>query len=250
GGWCVRHASCPQRRACGYRHGAPSHNLYPVSGFSQLIRWSGRFAQTAQLWLFTAQFGLLLADPLEGALVELGDGAWAFTFGIHRCADNHLNGARAFAPAGFRPELAGIVGDGQNRQAGIYRQSRATARELADLPWGNARAFGEHQHPGALLEAFVALLGQLLERRLGVAAVDGDGLEQRHAPAEERHVQQFALDHLAERFEIGGEEEGFPGALVVGEDHAGALGDVLHAAHFIADADDYPGQPNGAAAPG
>src|SRR5690606_8567781 len=96
GGWCVRHASCPQRRAYGYRHGAPRHNLYPVSGFSQLIRWSGRFAQTAQLWLFTAQLGLLLADPLEGALVELGDGAWALTFGIHRCADNHLNGARAF----------------------------------------------------------------------------------------------------------------------------------------------------------
>lgn len=37
---------------------------------------------------------------------------------------------------------------------------------------------------------------------------------------------------------------------MVGEDHAGALGNVLHAAHFIADTDDHLGQPHGAVAPG
>ncbi|MNN41086.1 hypothetical protein D3C81_1551840 [compost metagenome] len=62
----------------------------------------------------------------------------------------------------------------------------------------------------------MALLGQLLEGHFRLAAIDGDGLEQRQRPAEERHEQQLALEYLAQRLEVAGEEEGLPGALVVG----------------------------------
>ncbi|MNN30482.1 hypothetical protein D3C81_1441320 [compost metagenome] len=139
--------------------------------------------------------------------------------------------------------------DGQHRQVGIHRERRTSTGELGRFAQWCSSAFGENQHPGVLLQALVALLGHLLKGNLGGAAVDGDRLEERQCPAEERYTQQLALEYLAERLEVAGKEEGFPGALVVGKDYAGTLRDVLHAAHFVAYVHYHPSQPDGYAAP-
>ncbi len=95
----------------------------------------------------------------------------------------------------------------------------------------------------------MALLGHLAQRSLGIVAVDGDRPDQHHGPAEERHPQQFALEHLGQGLEVGREKEGFPGALVLGEDHAGPRRNVLRTLYLVAQADQRPAQPDGTATP-
>ncbi|MCY1449734.1 hypothetical protein D9M71_664920 [compost metagenome] len=86
----------------------------------------------------------------------------------------------------------------QHRQLGIDRQCRTAAGEFADGAVGNACAFGENQHPDVVLEQLIAFLGDMLECCFRVVPVDGDRTEHGHGPAKERHVKQFALEHLAQ----------------------------------------------------
>ncbi|MCY1176458.1 hypothetical protein D9M73_167310 [compost metagenome] len=141
------------------------------------------------------------------------------------------------------------MSDRQYRQASVYRQSGTAAREFADLAKRHAGAFRKDQYPDVLFKQLVALAGDLLQGGLGVVAIDGDRPQHGHGPAEERHVQQFTLEHLAQGREIGGKEKGFPGALVVGEDHAGLLGDVLSPGDLDLDVEKHPYQHQRKAAP-
>ncbi|KPY65061.1 hypothetical protein ALO94_201060 [Pseudomonas syringae pv. spinaceae] len=137
----------------------------------------------------------------------------------------------------------------QNRKDGVYRKCRAATRELADLAVRHTRAFREDQHPDAVLEQFVALLGDFPECSLRVVTVDGDGAQHGHRPAEEGHVQQLTLEDLAQWLEIRRQKEGFPRALMVGDDHARRFRNVVCAAYFDLDVEEHPGQPQCATAP-
>ncbi len=64
-------------------------------------------------------------------------------------------------------------------------------------------------------------------------------------PSQRGDPQQFALDHLGGGLELGRKGKGFPGALVVGHDHAGLRRDVFQAFDLVADAADDLGQPDG-----
>src|SRR5690606_32378364 len=162
---------------------------------------------------------------------------------------NHLDHAWCLAPASLGPEHAGVVRDRQDRQTGVHRQGCTTAGKLALLPDRHTGAFRENQHPGAPLQTFLALLGYLAQSCLGVFAVDGDGLEQPHGPAEEGHAQQLALEHLGQGLEVRRDKEGFPRALVLGEDYTGFGRNVFRPVNFIAQANQRLAQPYGAAAP-
>ncbi|MNI54251.1 hypothetical protein D3C73_1091390 [compost metagenome] len=186
---------------------------------------------------------LHLFVPGLHAVIELGNGARPAAFGVHRLADDHGDHALLLRPTCFWPELAGVMRDRQHRKRCIDRQCRAATGELADAAVGNPGALGEYQHPDAILQQFIALLRHMLERGLGVVAIDGDRSQHGHGPAEKRYVQQRALEHLAQRFEIGREEERFPGALMVRLNHAGLIGHVLGAFDFIADAQKHLAQP-------
>src|SRR5690606_8845949 len=117
------------------------------------------------------------------------------------------------------------------------------------LTRGYTGALGEYQYPEALTQPLTADTVELLQRAAGLAAIDGDGFHQGKRPAEEGHVQQLLLDQLGLGCEYQLQEEGFPGALVVGEDYAGPVRDVLQSGNPVVDANHCPGQPDGQATP-
>src|SRR5690606_8102659 len=105
------------------------------------------------------------------------------------------------------------------------------------------------QYPAALVQTLLAQPRELAQCGLRIVAVDGDRLEGRERPAEAGDEQQFALDHLAQRLEQAGKKEGFPGALVFGQDDTGLGRDVLQPVDPIVDARHYLREPDRQSAP-
>jgi hypothetical protein len=91
-------------------------------------------------------------------------------------------------------------------------------------PGGDARAFREHHDPEAHRDAVPALLDHLLERLASGVAVDRDRTRHREAPAEERDLEQFLLEHPDLRRQQHLEEQGLPRGLVFREDETGFVG--------------------------
>src|SRR5690554_1904133 len=190
-----------------------------------------------------------LIHPRLGLLVDLYDGARVLAFGIDSRPDSHLHSTGALAPAVTRPELTDIMGYRYHRSVVGAGQGAAAAGELDRVAGQHAGAFGEYQYPDARSQALAADAAELLQGIARLAAVDGDGLEQSEGPAEERHVEQFLLDQLGLWTKDLLQKEGFPGALVIGENHAGLIGNIFLADHFIANTDQPFGQPDGKPAP-
>ena len=126
---------------------------------------------------------------------------------------------------------------GQNRPAlcatgttGNPLRAAAMSRAAA-LAETHARALGEDDDPEAASEPRAAGAQDLAQGRGAGLAVDGDGIERREAPPEQRQPQDLALqdpdigwEHLVER-------EGLPGRLVLAEDDRGTVRQVLGARH-------------------
>src|SRR5690554_6363318 len=163
--------------------------------------------------------------------------------------DMHLYGAGPLAPAAARPELAGVVCHRHYGRVVGAGQCGATAAEPDRLTGGDTGPLGEYQYPEALTQPLAADTVELLQGAAGLAAIDGDGFHQGKGPAEEGYVQQLLLDQLGLGCEYQLQEEGFPGALVVGEDHTGLVRDVLQTGHPVIDADHRSGQPDSQTAP-
>src|SRR5690606_41961674 len=95
------------------------------------------------------------------------------------------------------------------------------------LTGGDTGPLREYQYPEALTQPLAADTVELLQGAAGLAAVDGNGFHQGKGPAEEGYVQQLLLDQLGLGCEYQLQKEGFPGALVVGEDHTGLVRDEI-----------------------
>ena len=100
---------------------------------------------------------------------------------------------------------------------------------LPCLPVARARAFRKHDDPRAFGHARAALPRHRCERVLALLAVDMNHLQHAQRPAEERHEQQFALEHVAERTRHQrGKRQRFPRRLMLRQQHGGTVGQVLH----------------------
>src|SRR5690606_12936620 len=152
-------------------------------------------------------------------------------------------------PAVTWPEFAGIVRHRYHRRVVGTGQGAAAAGELDRLAGQHPGALGEYQHPDAVAQALAADAAELLQGTAGLAAVDGDRFEQGESPTAERHIQQLFLDQLRLWAEYLLQEEGFPGALVVGEDHSRLVGNVFLPGDLVADTHHCLGQPDSKAAP-
>ena len=98
----------------------------------------------------------------------------------------------------------------------------APPRGTQGAPRREPGPFREHHHPQAVVEAAAALANERPRRLVSRGAVDGDGAEQREAPAEEGHAQQGSLEQPGLRGEEGLKGEGLPHRLVAAE-HDGRL---------------------------
>src|SRR5207244_7200360 len=85
-------------------------------------------------------------------------------------------------------------------------------------------------------EPLRALLEDLVARRMPARAVDRDAADGEQSPAHEGQPQQLLLHDPALRREARLEEKRFPRGLVLREDHHRTVGNVLPAAHLVADA--------------
>lgn len=194
------------------------------------------------LLLDGVDFGYGFVDLGFGVLVQFGDGVWVFVFGVYGWVDYYLDGVWVFGLVGFGLILFGVVGDWQYWQFGVDCQGGVVVGEFVYLFYWNMCVFWEDQYLGVFFQVFVVLFGQLFEGQFGLVVVDGDGFEQGQGLVEEWYVEQFVFEYLVEWFEEVGEEEGFLGVLVFGEDYVGFFWDVFQFVYFVVDVGDYVGQ--------
>ena len=115
----------------------------------------------------------------------------------------------------LRPQVAGIVRDGQYRRRELDGEPRAAGLVFRPGAGSDSRAFRIDDDPEALTEPFAALRRDLLHRVGARLAVDRDGRSQREAPAEERNRQELLLGDVGKRREEQGEGERFPRGAVL-----------------------------------
>ena len=156
---------------------------------------------------------------------------------LDRLADRHRDYTRIFNERVAGPDMSRVVRDRHDRRARGDRKARAAGLVLALLAHRRARAFREHDDPRAFGHTRLALARNGRERVFAFLAVDMNHLQHAQRPAEERHVQQFALEHVAHRARHQrGKRERFPSRLVLREQHGRAVGQVLHALDAVANA--------------
>src|SRR5690606_22466025 len=129
-----------------------------------------------------------LVYPGLSLLVNLDDGAWVRTLGIDCRSDSYLYRTGALAPAVAWPELTGVVRHRHHRRVIGTGQGTSPAGELDRAARQHPGAFWEHQYPHAIPQALSADAVQLLQGATRLAAIDGDGFEQRVSPTEEGYV--------------------------------------------------------------
>ncbi len=141
----------------------------------------------------TAHFGL---DPSFDLGHHFGGLA---AFGRNGFADGHLHHAGGFDEGLARPAARRSHGDGHHPGAGGDGQPRAACFIDALLAARSARAFGKHDDPVALLENPAALFFHPAERFGTLAAVDVHHVQPPQRPAEKRHIEQLAFEHIGQR---------------------------------------------------
>jgi len=118
--------------------------------------------------------------------------------------------------AALRPNLAGIMRDRNNREAGFAGQYGAANPIPATTTRRHPRSFRENRHVAAALEAIPALGNDLPNGFTAGSAIDSDGLQKGESPTKEGEAQELAFHHPALRMEPSRQCEGFPRALVLG----------------------------------
>ncbi|ABA49719.1 200 kDa antigen p200, putative [Burkholderia pseudomallei 1710b] len=173
-------------------------------------------------------------DPVFDAFVQLVGGE---ALRVDRLADRHRDGAGVLRERVARPHAPGVVRDRHDGRAGADREARAARLVLALAADRRARPLGEHDDPRAFRHPLAALADHRIECVLAVLAVDVDHVQHPERPAEERHVQQLALEHVAERLgHQRGQRDRLPCGLMLRQQHGRAVGQVLVAFDAVPDA--------------
>lgn len=156
---------------------------------------------------------------------------------LDRLADRHRDYTRIFDERVAGPDTSRVVRDWHDGGVRGDRKARATGLVFALLARRRARALREHDDPRAFGHARLALARHGGERVFAFLTVDVNHLQHAQRPAEERHVEQFALEHEAQRTRHQRRKRHrFPCRLVLRKQYGWSVGQVLHALDAVANA--------------
>jgi len=134
------------------------------------------------------------------------------------------------------PSIAGGVSHDQDGGTDRVRQCGAADLKRTGRSDRNPCPLRKQHDPDIVGDALPAFADERSQRSPTISAVDGDRLQQAERPAEERYVQQLAFDQCCLGCEQRLNEECLPGALVLHEDDARVLWNVLETLDFVTDA--------------
>lgn len=148
--------------------------------------------------------------------------------GINRRADAKANSARPFPELPPSPVVSGVVGNGDDEDAGFFSKRCATDTVCSRFAGGHTSALRVNSHPGTGRELLLALPEHLSHRLAACAAIDSDWAEyQFQRPAEYGDPQQVPLDDPRGSRKKRHVAVGFKGGSMFDHDDAGSARQVL-----------------------